>query len=113
MTGSGSCETCLFYEYDELTQQYYCDADFDEDEYDECDCDCDCDDCDCDGDCETCECDCCYDDEDYYEVLCPSCGETVCFDESAFDEETLHCPACGSEIGAIYDEEDFEGEDEE
>ena len=33
MTGLGSCETCLFYEYDELTQQYYCDADFDEDEY--------------------------------------------------------------------------------
>ena len=29
----GSCESCLFYEYDELTQQYYCDADFDEDEY--------------------------------------------------------------------------------
>ncbi len=79
----------------------------------ECECDCDCEDCDCD--CDDCACDCCCDDEDYYEILCPSCGETVCFDGSAFDEETLLCPACGSEIGEIFDEEDvdFEPEDEE
>ena len=77
---------------------------------DECDC-CDCDDCDCD--CDDCDCDCCCDDEDYYEILCPSCGETICFDESAFDEESLICPACGSEIGEIFDEEEFEDEDEE
>ena len=80
---------------------------------DECDCDCgcDCDDCDCD--CDDCECDCCCDDEDYYEILCPSCGETVCFDGSAFDEDTLLCPACGSEIGEIFDEDevDLEAED--
>ena len=78
--------------------------------------DCDCCDCDCDGDCDSCDCDCdCFDDEDYYEILCPSCGETVCFDGSAFDEETLLCPACGSEIGEIFDEDevDPEGEDEE
>ena len=76
----------------------------DADDYDcDCrDCDCDCEDCDCDC------CDCCDDDEDYYEILCPSCGETVCFDGSAFDLDTLLCPACGSEIGEVYDEEDFE-----
>ncbi len=72
----------------------------------------------CDGDCDACDfCDDCgyCDDEDYYEILCPSCGETVCFDGSAFDEETLLCPACGSEIGEIFDEEevDLEPEDEE
>ena len=86
------------------------DMDEDEDEWDdECDC------CDCDCDCDDCECDCCCDDEDYYEILCPSCGETVCFDGSAFDEETLLCPACGSEIGEIFDEDEveFEKEDEE
>ena len=83
--------------------------DMDEDD----DCCCDCDDCDCD--CDDCECDCCCDDEDYYEILCPSCGETICFDESAFDEESLLCPACGSEIGEIFDEDEveFENEDEE
>ncbi len=72
----------------------------------------------CDGDCDACDfcddCGCC-DDEEYYEILCPSCGETVCFDGSAFDEETLLCPACGSEIGEIFDEDEveFENEDEE
>ena len=68
----------------------------------------------CDGDCECCDgCDC--DDENYFEIVCPSCGETVCFDGSAFDEETLLCPACGSEIGEIFDEDeiDLEPEDEE
>ena len=78
---------------------------------DECECDCDCEDCDCD--CDDCACDCCCDDEDYYEILCPSCGETVCFDGSAFDEETLLCPACGSEIGEIFDEDEVDLEPEE
>lgn len=87
------------------------DDDWDED-WDEDECDGDCDACDF---CEDCGCGCGCDDEDYYEILCPSCGETVCFDGSAFDEETLLCPACGSEIGEIFDEEDveFESEDEE
>ncbi|MBP3376258.1 MAG: hypothetical protein J6L83_05795 [Clostridia bacterium] len=85
------------------------DEDYDEEWDDEDECDGDCDACEICGDCEYC------DDEDYYEILCPSCGETVCFDESAFDEETLICPACGSEIGEIFDEDevDLEPEDEE
>ena len=37
------------------------------------------------------------DDNTYYEVVCPSCGEVVCFDESLLGEE-LTCPACGNEI---------------
>ncbi len=52
-----------------------------------------------------------YDDEEdededeeggdgYYEVVCPSCGETVCFDES-LDPDELVCPACGEKIGGI------------
>ena len=72
---------------------------------DECECDCDCEDCDCD--CDDCACDCCCDDEDYYEILCPSCGETVCFDESVNAEELI-CPACGSELGCIVEDDDIE-----
>ncbi len=83
------------------------DEDFDDEWDDEDECDGDCDACDICGECEYC------DDEDYYEILCPSCGETVCFDESAFDEETLLCPACGSEIGEIFDEDELEEEPED
>ena len=62
----------------------------------------------CDGDCECCElcgdCEIC-DDEDYFEIVCPSCGETVCFDESINAEELL-CPACGSALGCIVEDDD-------
>lgn len=42
------------------------------------------------------------DDEDteYYELECPSCGETVCFD-SSLDVENLVCPACGEKVGEV------------
>ena len=84
----------------------------DEDEYDEwddeCDCDCDCDDC--DFDCDDCDCDCCC-DEDYFEIVCPSCGETVCFDDSVNADELI-CPACGSELGCIVDDDDIENVEE-
>lgn len=61
----------------------------------------------CDGDCANCFEDCEYnnDDEDYFEIICPSCGETVCFDESVNAEEIV-CPACGSPLGCIVDEDD-------
>ncbi len=82
----------------------------DEDEYDEWDDECcDCDNCDCD--CDDCDCDCCCDDEDYFEIVCPSCGETVCFDDSV-NAEDLICPACGSELGCIVDDDDIASTEE-
>ena len=40
----------------------------------------------------------CYDD-DFVEITCPNCGETVCFDEDMLDsEEGLICPNCNEEI---------------
>ena len=54
------------------------DEDDDYDEYDECDGDCSC----CDADCEL------ADDEDFFEVECPSCGEVICFDGS-IDPEVM------------------------
>ena len=79
----------------------------DEDEYDEYDDEDEWDDecCDCDCDCDDCDCDCCC-DEDYFEIVCPSCGETVCFDDSVNADE-LTCPACGSELGCIVDDDDI------
>lgn len=42
--------------------------------------------------------DCCCDDDDMYEVECPSCGETVYFDEDIILEGEAQCPACGESI---------------
>ena len=36
-------------------------------------------------------------DEEFYEIECPSCGELVYFDES-IDLSDLVCPACGEKI---------------
>lgn len=37
------------------------------------------------------------DDDDFYEIVCPSCGETVCFDASV-DPDNMICPACNEKI---------------
>lgn len=61
------------------------------------------DDDDCDGNCEGCHgCD----GEEYFEIVCPSCGETVCFDQE-LDPEHLVCPACGEKFGCIVEEDDY------
>lgn len=78
----------------------------------------------CDGNCASCQTPCDEeeddDDEDdsdseYFEIVCPSCGETICFDESV-DPENLTCPACGEKFACIVDEDDLkklDGEDKE
>lgn len=67
-------------------------------ECDECDDDCDCDDCDCD--CDDCDCDCgCDFDDDFVEVECPHCGETIYFDEDMLSEDgALICPNCNKNV---------------
>ncbi len=50
--------------------------------------------CGCDG-----ECDDCFDENDFVETVCPSCGETVYFDEDMLDsEDGLICPNCNAPI---------------
>ena len=71
---------------------------------DDCDCDCD-DDFECDGNCDLCDEECELDDEDYFEVECPACGETICFDGS-IDPEELACPACGEKFECVVSEEE-------
>ena len=39
-------------------------------------------------------------DDGFYEVECPSCGETVYFDDS-LDTDSLVCPACGEVVNDI------------
>ena len=71
---------------------------FDEDDDDDCDCDCDCDDCD--------DCDCC--DGDLYEVVCPSCGDSIYLDEEMVEEGEIDCPGCGEHLEFDLDEEEEE-----
>lgn len=54
------------------------------------------------------------DDGDFYEVTCPNCGETVCFDDT-IDPEHLKCPSCGETFDCTCDGacEDCAGCDEE
>ena len=51
------------------------------------------DDCDCCDD-DDCDCGCCGDDEEYYDVECPSCGEVICVDRDILEEGSICCPNC-------------------
>ena len=68
------------------------------------DCCCDDDDCCCDDDCD------CYDDDDdeLYEVVCPSCGDTICLNEGMLEEGSMNCPGCDELLEFDFDEEDEE-----
>ena len=72
------------------------DEDFEDEDFDD-------DDAFCDGDCEGCDgCD----GGEFYEIVCPSCGEVVCFDET-LDPEEMTCPNCEEKFGCIVDEDDY------
>ena len=80
-----------------LSVYWLCSGDVEEYVYDD-DCDCDCDCCDCDDDC--------------VEVTCPACGEEVCIDFDAIDENgQVECPACGELLEFEIDECDCDCED--
>ena len=48
------------------------------------------------------------DTEDCYATTCPTCGETIYFDESILDDGEVLCPNCGEKL-----EFDLSGETEE
>ena len=88
------------------------DEDFDDD-----------DDFECDGDCAGCDFDCGFNDEDdddffgedededeYFEVICPACGDVINFD-SSIDPENLRCPNCGEKFECIVEEDDLKALD--
>ncbi len=61
--------------------------------------------------CENCE----YFDEDdcYYEVTCPSCGETICLNEQMIEDGSIDCPNCGEKLEFDLDDVVEEEEDKE
>lgn len=53
-----------------------------------------------------------FDDEDepLYEVECPTCGDTICLDESMLCEGEIDCPNCGEKLEFDLDDLDCKGE---
>ncbi len=68
---------------------------------------------------DACDCCCDEDDDDFdddgdlYEVTCPSCGDTICLDESMLDEGSMECPNCGENLEFDFDFDDDECECDE
>ena len=47
------------------------------------------------------------DDEDFFEVQCPSCGAEIDIDASVLEAGTVECPGCGDKFAIdLSDEED-------
>lgn len=52
-------------------------------------------------------CDCCgEDDDDMFEVKCPSCGEIIYVDESILEDGDIDCPNCGENLEFEIDFDD-------
>lgn len=76
-----------FYDEDDLD-----DYDDDEDDLDDCDFD--------DDD---------FDDDECYEVICPTCGDSILLDSGMLDEGSMVCPNCGEDLE--FDLDDILAED--
>lgn len=37
-------------------------------------------------------------DSEYYEVVCPSCGDEICVSEDILIEGSIDCPSCGKKL---------------
>ena len=58
-----------------------------------------------DEDDDDCECD----DEDLYEVVCPTCGDSILLDSGMLDEGSMACPNCGENLE--FDLDDLDADD--
>ncbi len=53
-------------------------------------------------------------DDDWFEVECPTCGETLIIDDEALADGEVECPKCGSRYAMdLSDDEEEVEEDEE
>ena len=52
------------------------------------------------------------DDDDFFEVECPSCGEDIVIDESALDAGEVACPNCGDKFSLGFDKDDLMDDDD-
>ena len=52
------------------------------------------------------ECGCGCEDEDFFEVECPNCGEDLEIDESVLETGSVECPNCGEKFAIDLSDED-------
>ena len=90
-------ETCVDDVCDQLDAVDEDLADLEEDYYDEGDRPCSC--------CDT-------DDEQFYEVTCPTCGEEICLQEDVLLCGETECPKCGEKLEFDFSDLFTEDEDE-
>lgn len=67
---------------DGLEEIIYDDEDYDDDDDDDCEC-----------------------DGDLYEIVCPSCGDSIYLDEDMVDEGEMKCPNCGEHLEFDFEED--------
>ena len=56
-----------------------------------------------------------YDDDEFFEVTCPTCGETICISEDVLSEGKIKCPNCSENLEFDFSDIDYEentGDDE-
>lgn len=58
------------------------------------------------------DCDCCQ-DGDLYEIVCPSCGDSIYLDEDMVEEGEMDCPNCNEHLEFDFDEDDDETESDD
>ena len=68
-----------------------------------------------DDDCDCDDCDCCCDDcdeDEFFEVECPACGEVINVDEGILESGSIECPNCGENLEFDIEYEDDDEDDE-
>ena len=56
---------------------------------------------------------CCDEDEDFFEVECPNCKETLVIDEEVLESGTIQCPNCKQKFALDLSDDCCCGEDED
>ena len=52
------------------------------------------------------------DDEDFFQIPCPTCGEDLVVDDEALAAGVVDCPVCGGKFALSFEDEEDEPSDE-
>lgn len=52
---------------------------------------------------DDCDCDCCDDEDELYEIECPSCHDIIYLDEEMLEEDGIDCPNCKTKLEFEFD----------